>query len=525
MQSATIVMLLAAICLAIYSSTINGYFLADDFGYVQLYYRKNLSALAKILAADWSQGVWGFDLQELRPVIALSYIWDSWLWGVNPFGYHFTNTLIHALNALLVYLIAKELAWINPAGALAAAAVFALHPVHAEAVSWIAGRTDLISTFFYLSGLLAFSFYRKRGQARYWLISLTLYLFGLFSKEIVITFPLMALAYDLCYGRRATVRGRMQWWLPHLTNLALLAGYLWFRQRAFGSALGVADAALRPMLAELYQRQIFYLNSLFPLGALLLERLSKVWILILASLLILALGLGLIHKGFRKQAGSALTDLYLPVTCFGLIWYLIATAPLARASYISTRHLYLASAGVCVVIGCMLIRLAPKPIFIIASLLLAVAYADLLHRANKPWREVGQLSSRMHGEIHSLLNDAPAGSGLIFYLPGHNGKAWVWAWALPFVFRQPFSNAQLEERYQILESPGLYCCAWDQHRLPLMRQLIERPTDSYLFFVGANNHVVKKKVPKDRFRARLSEILAGANWDKTWQAEAAFASP
>jgi hypothetical protein len=131
----------------------------------------------------------------------------------------------------------------------------------------------------------------------------------------------------------------------------------------------------------------------------------------------------------------------------------------------------------------------------------------------------------MCDEIPSLLKDAPADSGLIFYLPGHIGKAWVWAWASPFVFRQPFSNAQLDERYRILESPGLYCCAWDQYRLPLMRQLIEQPKDSYLFFVGAGNRLVKKKVPQERLRARLSEILAGANWDKTWQAEINIASP
>ena len=50
----------------------------------------------------------------------------------------------------------------------------------------------------------------------------------------------------------------MQWWAPHLTNLAILAGYLWLRQQAFGSLLGGGDMALRPMLAEMYQWQIYY---------------------------------------------------------------------------------------------------------------------------------------------------------------------------------------------------------------------------------------------------------------------------
>ena len=523
-QAATITLSLIVVCFAIYSSTMNGYFLADDFGYVQLYYRQNLSALTTILASDWSQGIWGFQLQEMRPVIALSYIWDSWLWGVNPFGYHFTNALIHALNALLVYLLANKLARIKPAGALVAAGLFALHPVHAEAVSWIAGRTDLISTFFYLSGLLAFGLYRARGQARFWIISLVLYLLGLFSKEIVVSFPLLAIAYDLCYGRLATVKSRIQWLSPHLANLALLAGYLWLRQRAFGSSLGIGDQALRPMLAELYQRQAYYLRSLSSLDALFPER-SELWILVLASLLLLPLGLSLIQRGFRQKAKSALADLYQPVTYFGLLWYLISIAPLARTTYISSRHLYFASAGVCVVVSCMLIRLAPKSIFIITSLLLLIVSGQWLNQANKSWRKAGQLSTRMHEEIHSLLKDAPAGHGLILNLPGNLDRAWFWAWASPYVFRHPFSPARLGDRYKILESPAIYCCDWTSQRLPLVRQLLEQPVDSYLLFIGANGHLVKKSIPKERLRTRLSEILAGADWNSTWMAEATAASP
>jgi protein O-mannosyl-transferase len=525
MQTATIAALLFSICFALYSSTINGYFLADDFGYVQLYYRQNFSVLATILASDWSQGIWGFNLPEMRPVIALSYLWDSWLWGINPFGYHFTNVLIHALNALLVYLLANQLARIKPEGAITAATLFAMHPVHAEAVSWIAGRTDLISTFFYLSGLIAFGFYRMRGQTRYWLISLALYLLGMFSKEIVVSFPLMVLVYDICYGRQATVRSRTQWWAPHLTNLALLAGYFWLRQRAFGSSLGGGEVALRPMLAELYQRQIYYLSSLFPLEARLLERYSKVWILVLASLLILVLGLRLFNRGFRNQAGSAIAFLYLLVIYFGLVWYLISMAPLVRTTYISSRHLYFASAGICIVVGCMLVRLLPKTLFVIASLLLVVAYGHLLHKENKSWRKAGQLSTRMHNEIHSLLKDTPAGNGLIINLPGNMDKAWFWAWASPFVFRQPFSPAQLDEHFQILESPAIYCCDWSRHRLPLARQLLERPVDSHIFFIGADDQLVKKKIPQDQLRARLSEILAGADWNKIWMGEATANSP
>jgi hypothetical protein len=158
------------------------------------------------------------------------------------------------------------------------------------------------------------------------------------------------------------------------------------------------------------------------------------------------------------------------------------------------------------------------------SLLLVVVYGHWLHQANKSWRKAGQLSYRIHSEIHSLLKESPAGNGLIVNLPGNIEKSWLWAWASPFVFRQPFSPVQLADRYQILENPAIYCCDWARHRLPLARQLLEKPVDSHLFFIGADDHLVKKKIPQERLRTRLSEILAGADWNKTWMAEATAAS-
>ncbi len=80
----------AAVCLllftslTVYSPIINSYFVADDFGYVGLYIRQQLMDIPRLFTADWSQGIWGFNLGELRPMIALSFMWDALLWGNNP---------------------------------------------------------------------------------------------------------------------------------------------------------------------------------------------------------------------------------------------------------------------------------------------------------------------------------------------------------------------------------------------------------------------------------------------------------
>ena len=82
-----------------------------------------------------------------RPVTTLSYVFDHWLWGLKPFGYHLTNLLLHAICSVSVGLILIRLDF-DPEPALLTALLFAVHPIHSENVAWISGRTDLLAFFF-----------------------------------------------------------------------------------------------------------------------------------------------------------------------------------------------------------------------------------------------------------------------------------------------------------------------------------------------------------------------------------------
>jgi hypothetical protein len=146
----------------------------------------------------WKAVVWAFETSETsdwHPVTWLSHALDCELFGLNPAGPHTINVLLHAANAVLLFLIlesATSLAWRS----LVVAALFALHPINVESVAWISERKNVLSMLFFLLALAAYGWYARRpGVGRYMAVTLA-YGLGLMSKAQVITFPFALLLLD-----------------------------------------------------------------------------------------------------------------------------------------------------------------------------------------------------------------------------------------------------------------------------------------------------------------------------------------
>jgi len=136
-----------------------------------------------------------------RPVPYLTIIFDHRLWGNNPFGYHLTNFLFHLFNVILIFHIAARLADSHLIPFICAA-LFAVHPIHTEAITYISGRSDPICAFFLFTSFLVYLKSLKAIRYRqlvYYGVSLLLFLLGLLSKEIAIVFPFVIFAYDALY--------------------------------------------------------------------------------------------------------------------------------------------------------------------------------------------------------------------------------------------------------------------------------------------------------------------------------------
>jgi len=231
-----------------YIPAIRGGYIWDDDSYVT----NNLN----LRTLDGLRRIW-FEIgavPQYYPLVHSSFWIEYHLWQLHPFGYHMVNVLLHALNAILLWLILQRL---SITGAWLAAAIFALHPVHVESVAWITERKNVLSCFFYLSAILTYlrfcqldfssssapslSAYHRSTSAidryhwGYYTLALVLYLCALLSKTITCTMPAAILL--LLWWKR----GRIGWRRILLLNPHFVFGFclglitVWMEQHYVGA--------------------------------------------------------------------------------------------------------------------------------------------------------------------------------------------------------------------------------------------------------------------------------------------------
>src|SRR5579863_3952627 len=193
--------LLAVATLVLYSPTGTHPFVNyDDDDYVV----QNSHVTAGL---SWDTVTWaltGTEASNWHPLTWLSHALDCQLFGLNPSGHHWMSLVIHALNAVLLFL----LLW-RATGAqgrsLLVAALFALHPINVESVAWIAERKNVLSTLFFLLTLAVYGWYARKPDVKRYLAVVALFALGLAAKPMVITLPFVLLLLD--YWPLERIRG------------------------------------------------------------------------------------------------------------------------------------------------------------------------------------------------------------------------------------------------------------------------------------------------------------------------------
>jgi protein O-mannosyl-transferase len=187
-----------------------------------------------------------------RPVTMLGFAIQWTIGGGSPFVFHVVSILLYALICATFFAILLELlptwaAWLG-------AALFAVHPLHVEAVANVVGQSELLAALFMFLALLVFLRARRRGpiSLRDASIILLLYLFGCLSKEHAIVFPALLLAAEATVVKNhGRLRDRLVAIRPLVLSLAVVGlAFLWVRIHVLGTTAAASDESNALLLGQ-----------------------------------------------------------------------------------------------------------------------------------------------------------------------------------------------------------------------------------------------------------------------------------
>jgi tetratricopeptide (TPR) repeat protein len=191
-RSTVLCLLLVLLTLALYNPVVhNGFTNLDDDDYIV--HNAHVSQ-----GLTWSTVKWAcktYDAANWHPLTWLSHALDYQVFKLNPAGHHYGSVLLHATNAVLLFLLlegATSLTWPS----LMVAALFALHPVNVESVAWAAERKNVLSMLFFLLAMHAYGWYVRRGGVKRYGVVAALFALGLMAKSEIITLPFVLLLWD-----------------------------------------------------------------------------------------------------------------------------------------------------------------------------------------------------------------------------------------------------------------------------------------------------------------------------------------
>ena len=395
-------LVLAAVTLVVFAPALGHGWLDydDDQNFLRNPHYRGLGAAQ----LRWMLG--GVIMGHWTPVTWFTHGADYALWGMNPGGYHLGNILLHAGNAVLFFVLARRLlAAARPdvgagalrLGALAAALLFAIHPLRVESVAWITERRDVLAALFYL--LTALTWLRAATtegplRRRWYAASVGLFTLGLLSKSMLVSLPFVLLILDVYPLRRLDPR---QWRTPAVRwlllekapYLALAIAAVVITSQAMHATVRVTPLALYPPAARVAMAAyslVFYPwktlapLDLVPMYELPIEVSPLAWPFLPALAIVAVVTMVLVAVRRRWPAGLA-----------AWLAYAVTLAPVsglihAGPQIVADRFGYLPSLGLCVLFGGGVMVAARRPR--LASVVPLVAAAWIAWLGAMTWWQV-----------------------------------------------------------------------------------------------------------------------------------------
>ena len=289
---------------------------------------------------------------KYHPLTLLSFALEYKFFGWTPRIYHLNNLLLHLANILLVFIFLRLL-FCEKMMILLPTALFAIHPLHVEAVCWATGRKDVLFTFFYLLSLIAYILYSQQGRCRLctYLVSLTCFLLSLFAKATAVTLPFLLILLDYFFQRKwqkrtslgktpflalALLFGAITWTVVEKTDAFPVTGLFPVSDRFFLSAYAVLLYIRKLILPDV-------VSSFYPLPVQVNGWFSPA---VYLSPLLVAVIMIILWKGRRKNRQAVFASLFF----FILILPVLHLAKI-NDSIIYDRFAYLSSIGIFLILA------------------------------------------------------------------------------------------------------------------------------------------------------------------------------
>jgi tetratricopeptide (TPR) repeat protein len=367
-------LLMVAVVIAYGNSVLNGFVWDDHDIIVNNPVNRDVSFVGSLfLSADST--ITGNQKAYYRPLNRLTYMLDYQLFGLQPFGYHLENLLIHLFNTLFLFFLARTL-FSRLAPAFIAALLFAVHPVNTEAVNFLSA--------------LSYIRYGTTDKKSYTILAGLFFFAGLLCKEPAFMLPVVLVAYEYADSRstRAGIRRVFFSLLPFVIAAVI---YLALRMNALSSVVsegrhltqGLGDRLLQNIY--IIPKYLFvllfpvHLNALYSLPH---DYLGKPLLLIGAWIAVFALFLLLDKKSSAAK--------------FGLIWFAVNYIPISNivpipSAPLAERYLYLPAIGLWIVAADAIYRMYERARFKlplqIAGGALVLCLAVLTINRNTVWKD------------------------------------------------------------------------------------------------------------------------------------------
>ena len=420
---------------------LGNHLLSDDFALLHTNVGQSAGDLLNpFLQQSTSRAAGGSYRPLTEAVIGLEYL----LWGNSPVAFHLTSLLLHALCSLLCLWLVKVLVPPRPAVALTAGLLFAVHPVHGDAIFWLSARSDLLCTFFFLLSMILYV--RGRGPDRRrapTLGSVLCFILALLSKEVALSLPFLVVLLDLAAPSPESFRQRFKRHVPRFGVYALVAlAYLGLRLTVLPT---MGYARFPGVGTALYNMFIYFKLLVLPMNTGVGPR--ALVVVTLAILVLVVMFLRYARMGDRRNlvlAAAWMVTIIFPMLDVPRRW-----------------QLYLPSVGFsiffAIVLGGLIWRRdAYHPIwvrrlgmFILTALLVAGGWLLYLH--GLIYSDAGQAAQKIISQIQKEVPAPRAGQVItLANLPGAmthwSGDQPIFAHGLPEALKLAYGRQDIEAR-------------------------------------------------------------------------------